>query len=149
MPVRFLNCNAPTAPICFSCIFLFLIYWAYAVIYAISLHVVFKFIRQNNCLIFDISNNSLCVVVNGLWLHPCKSQFLFLPSENSFLFPSKFMSVNADGTHVLLTAALNTGIERFIYVSTDEVYGASSEEVSICSHTVLVEKKKKKNPKNV
>ncbi|XP_063068389.1 dTDP-D-glucose 4,6-dehydratase-like [Engraulis encrasicolus] len=48
--------------------------------------------------------------------------------DNSFLFPSKFMAVNAEGTRVLLSAALETGIERFIYVSTDEVYGASSEE---------------------
>ncbi|KAL2087482.1 hypothetical protein ACEWY4_016310 [Coilia grayii] len=49
--------------------------------------------------------------------------------ENSFLFPSQFMAVNAEGTHVLLCAALKTGIERFIYVSTDEVYGASRDEV--------------------
>uniref|UniRef100_A0AAY4DNN8 dTDP-D-glucose 4,6-dehydratase n=1 Tax=Denticeps clupeoides TaxID=299321 RepID=A0AAY4DNN8_9TELE len=48
--------------------------------------------------------------------------------ENSYLFPSRFMEVNAEGTRVLLAAALHAGIERFIYVSTDEVYGASIDE---------------------
>ncbi|XP_042560876.1 dTDP-D-glucose 4,6-dehydratase-like [Clupea harengus] len=48
--------------------------------------------------------------------------------EDSFLFPSRFMAVNAEGTRVLLSAALNSGVERFIFVSTDEVYGASSDE---------------------
>ncbi|XP_062383586.1 dTDP-D-glucose 4,6-dehydratase-like [Sardina pilchardus] len=49
--------------------------------------------------------------------------------DNSFLFPSKFMCVNAEGTRMLLSAALNSSVERFIYVSTDEVYGTSRGEV--------------------
>lgn len=53
--------------------------------------------------------------------------FYFL--ENSFLYPSHFMHVNAAGTSVLLQAAFESGVEKFIYMSTDEVYGDSLEKV--------------------
>ncbi|KAI1899163.1 hypothetical protein AGOR_G00058720 [Albula goreensis] len=43
--------------------------------------------------------------------------------ENSFLFPAEFTRVNVDGTSVLLNAARHSGVQRFIHVSTDEVYG--------------------------
>lgn len=36
---------------------------------------------------------------------------------------SPFVSTNVGGTQVLLDAALETGVERFVQVSTDEVYG--------------------------
>lgn len=45
--------------------------------------------------------------------------------ENSFVCPSRFMRVNADGTGVLVRAAFHARVKRFIYVSTDEVYGPS------------------------
>ncbi|XP_072539971.1 dTDP-D-glucose 4,6-dehydratase-like isoform X2 [Salminus brasiliensis] len=48
--------------------------------------------------------------------------------DNSFLCPSQFMHVNADGTSVVLQAAFEAGVERFIYVSTDEVYGDSLDK---------------------
>ncbi|KAI4886650.1 hypothetical protein NFI96_012770 [Prochilodus magdalenae] len=48
--------------------------------------------------------------------------------ENSFLYPSEFMHVNADGTSVLLQAASEAGVEKFIYMSTDEVYGDSVDK---------------------
>uniref|UniRef100_A0A8B9JNR4 TDP-glucose 4,6-dehydratase n=1 Tax=Astyanax mexicanus TaxID=7994 RepID=A0A8B9JNR4_ASTMX len=48
--------------------------------------------------------------------------------DNSFLYPSQFMHVNAEGTHVVLRAAFEAGVERFIYVSTDEVYGDSLDK---------------------
>ncbi|KAL7825706.1 hypothetical protein SRHO_G00334440 [Serrasalmus rhombeus] len=48
--------------------------------------------------------------------------------ENSFLYPSEFMHVNADGTNVLLQAAFEAGVEKFIYMSTDEVYGDSLDK---------------------
>ncbi|MDT0353495.1 dTDP-glucose 4,6-dehydratase [Pseudonocardia charpentierae] len=35
-----------------------------------------------------------------------------------------FMSTNVQGTQVLLQAALEAGVERFVHVSTDEVYGS-------------------------
>lgn len=37
---------------------------------------------------------------------------------------SVFVRTNVLGTHVLLEAALNHGVKRFIHVSTDEVYGS-------------------------
>ncbi|XP_060775110.1 dTDP-D-glucose 4,6-dehydratase-like isoform X2 [Neoarius graeffei] len=48
--------------------------------------------------------------------------------ENSFLYPSQFMHVNAAGTTVLLQAAFESGVEKFIYMSTDEVYGDSLDK---------------------
>uniref|UniRef100_A0A8B9JNU0 TDP-glucose 4,6-dehydratase n=1 Tax=Astyanax mexicanus TaxID=7994 RepID=A0A8B9JNU0_ASTMX len=51
--------------------------------------------------------------------------------DNSFLYPSQFMHVNAEGTHVVLRAAFEAGVERFIYVSTDEVYGDSLDKFPI------------------
>lgn len=57
---------------------------------------------------------------------------VFVPSESSFETPSSFQRVNIDGTRVLLGAAHQAQYQpqRFIYVSTDEVYGASLDEVS-------------------
>ncbi|MCJ8729847.1 hypothetical protein PDJAM_G00111120 [Pangasius djambal] len=48
--------------------------------------------------------------------------------ENSFLYPSQFMHVNTAGTAVLLQAAFESGVEKFIYMSTDEVYGDSLDK---------------------
>lgn len=50
-------------------------------------------------------------------------------AESSFLCPSHFMHVNADGTGVLVRAALEARVRRFIYISTDEVYGDSLDQV--------------------
>uniref|UniRef100_A0A674NNB1 dTDP-D-glucose 4,6-dehydratase n=1 Tax=Takifugu rubripes TaxID=31033 RepID=A0A674NNB1_TAKRU len=51
--------------------------------------------------------------------------------ESSFQSPSSFHHVNVDGTKVLLGAAYRARHQprRFIYVSTDEVYGASTDQV--------------------
>lgn len=51
--------------------------------------------------------------------------------ESSFETPSSFQHVNIEGTRVLLGAAHQARHppQRFIYVSTDEVYGASLNEV--------------------
>jgi len=40
----------------------------------------------------------------------------------------KFIETNIGGTQTLLDAALNTDIERFLQVSTDEVYGQADQE---------------------
>lgn len=50
--------------------------------------------------------------------------------ESSFECPSSFQRVNVDGTKVLLDAARRAQHQplRFIYVSTDEVYGTSLDE---------------------
>ncbi|XP_067314775.1 dTDP-D-glucose 4,6-dehydratase-like isoform X2 [Pseudorasbora parva] len=45
--------------------------------------------------------------------------------ESSFVCPARFMRVNVDGTAILVRAALKAQVRRFIYISTDEVYGDS------------------------
>ncbi|XP_061571390.1 dTDP-D-glucose 4,6-dehydratase-like [Cololabis saira] len=51
--------------------------------------------------------------------------------ESSFQTPSIFQRVNVEGTRVLLTAAHQARHrpQRFIYISTDEVYGAGLDQV--------------------
>lgn len=44
--------------------------------------------------------------------------------DNSIKDPFIFTKTNVLGTHVLLEAALKNNIKRFVYVSTDEVYGS-------------------------
>ncbi|XP_063809088.1 dTDP-D-glucose 4,6-dehydratase isoform X2 [Pseudophryne corroboree] len=46
----------------------------------------------------------------------------------SFLESFKFAYVNTYGTHVLINAAHEVGVEKFVYISTDEVYGGSLDE---------------------
>lgn len=39
--------------------------------------------------------------------------------------------MNVYGTNVLVAAAHEANVEKFVYVSTDEVYGGSTDEVSL------------------
>ena len=50
-------------------------------------------------------------------------------SDNSFEDPIAFTKTNVLGTHILLESARSHGIKRFIYVSTDEVYGDGADGV--------------------
>lgn len=47
----------------------------------------------------------------------------------SFVRAFEFTYVNVYGTHVLVSAAHEARVEKFIYVSTDEVYGGSLDKV--------------------
>ena len=47
--------------------------------------------------------------------------------DRSILDASPFVKTNIEGTQVLLEAARHHGVERFLHVSTDEVYGALGE----------------------
>lgn len=44
--------------------------------------------------------------------------------------PASFVRTNVDGTRVMLTAAQRRGVERFLHVSTDEVFGSAPVGVS-------------------
>jgi len=57
---------------------------------------------------------------------------MIMRPEMSFLSPSDFQRVNVEGTRVVLEAGLGAGHapRRFVYVSTDEVYGCSLHQVS-------------------
>ncbi len=48
--------------------------------------------------------------------------------DRSITGPSIFVETNVSGTSVLLEAAKEAGVERFIQVSTDEVYGSLGQE---------------------
>lgn len=50
--------------------------------------------------------------------------------DRSILDPGQFLQSNVLGTQVLLDAARTFGVERFLYVSTDEVYGDVGAEGS-------------------
>jgi dTDP-glucose 4,6-dehydratase len=47
--------------------------------------------------------------------------------DRSLLEPDSFIQTNVHGTWVLLEAALRVGVERYLQVSTDEVYGSLAE----------------------
>jgi dTDP-glucose 4,6-dehydratase len=47
--------------------------------------------------------------------------------DRSIAAATDFVSTNVLGTHVLLQAALDAGVGRFVHVSTDEVYGSIDE----------------------
>lgn len=47
--------------------------------------------------------------------------------DRSILDPTPFLRTNVQGTHVLLDATLRHGVERFLQISTDEVYGDAED----------------------
>ena len=47
--------------------------------------------------------------------------------DRSILHAADFVETNVVGTQTLLDAALRHGVERFVHVSTDEVYGSIAE----------------------
>ncbi len=47
--------------------------------------------------------------------------------DRSIESSAEFVSTNVLGTHNLLQAALDTGVPRFVHISTDEVYGSIAE----------------------
>ncbi|MCH9815683.1 MAG: dTDP-glucose 4,6-dehydratase [Actinomycetia bacterium] len=51
--------------------------------------------------------------------------------------PSTFVQTNVLGTQTLLQGALDTGIDRFVHVSTDEVYGSIDEGSWVEDHPLL------------
>lgn len=44
--------------------------------------------------------------------------------DRSIVAPDTFVSTNCDGTNVLCDTARRVGVERFVHISTDEVYGS-------------------------
>lgn len=48
--------------------------------------------------------------------------------DRSITDPSVFVRTNINGTYNLLESAMNEGVEKFIHVSTDEVYGSLPED---------------------
>jgi len=47
--------------------------------------------------------------------------------DRSIVSPDAFVSTNCDGTNVLCDVARRVGVERFLHISTDEVYGSIEE----------------------
>uniref|UniRef100_A0A0G4HZ67 NAD(P)-binding domain-containing protein n=1 Tax=Chromera velia CCMP2878 TaxID=1169474 RepID=A0A0G4HZ67_9ALVE len=75
--------------------------------------------------------------------HQCDTIYHFAAEshvDNSFLNSVKFTQTNIVGTHVLLECAKKVlhQIKRFIYVSTDEVYGENREsQIADASHEAV------------
>ena len=57
--------------------------------------------------------------------------------DRSIMGPMPFIETNIVGTQVLLDAARERGVGRFVHVSTDEVYGSLGEEGSFTEQTPL------------
>ena len=58
--------------------------------------------------------------------------------DRSILDPSPFIETNVKGVQVLLEAARKHGVERFVQVSTDEVYGTLGAEGSFTEESPLL-----------
>jgi len=57
--------------------------------------------------------------------------------DRSLLAPEDFLETNVKGTLTLLKAALNKNVERFVQISTDEVYGSLGPEGKFSEDTPL------------
>ncbi|HTR81277.1 MAG TPA: dTDP-glucose 4,6-dehydratase [Bacteroidota bacterium] len=57
--------------------------------------------------------------------------------DRSIMGPGAFVRTNVLGTNVLLEAAQRHGVERFVHVSTDEVYGSLGEQGKFAESTPL------------
>ena len=57
--------------------------------------------------------------------------------DRSIMGPMPFVETNIVGTQVLLDAARERGVGRFVHVSTDEVYGSLGEDGSFTEQTPL------------
>lgn len=67
----------------------------------------------------------------------CLNLIFSLDADLSFWHALEFTYVNVYGTNVLVAAAHEANVEKFVYVSTDEVYGGSTDQVSLKVHEVL------------
>ena len=47
--------------------------------------------------------------------------------DNSISSPDKFITTNVIGTQILLDSARKNGVKKFLYISTDEIYGSIVE----------------------
>jgi dTDP-glucose 4,6-dehydratase len=47
--------------------------------------------------------------------------------DRSIVSPDEFVRTNCDGTNVMCDVARQAGVERFVHISTDEVYGSIEE----------------------
>ena len=82
-------------------------------------HPRYRFVRGDICngeLIADLFRNERFDAV----MHLAAESHV----DRSILAPSIFIETNVRGTQVLLEAAREFGVERFLHVSTDEVYGS-------------------------
>ncbi len=51
--------------------------------------------------------------------------------DRSIASPDEFVRTNCDGTNVMCDVARQVGVERFVHISTDEVYGSIEEGSSV------------------
>lgn len=83
----------------------------------------YKFVKGDICNIVEvekaIKENQIDTIVNfAAETHV----------DRSILGAKEFINTNVIGTHVLLEVAKNSGLEKYLQVSTDEVYGSLPED---------------------
>lgn len=97
-------------------------------------------IEDNSKYLFvkgDIANNEL---VNRLFERGINAVIHFAAEshvDRSILEPDIFVNTNVLGTQVLLEAAKKYGVQKFVHVSTDEVYGTLGETGLFTEETPL------------
>jgi UDP-glucose 4,6-dehydratase len=103
--------------------------------YAANVHFIFDHLRSGRVklVVADIGDyEGMLRATHGVKL------LLNLAAEShvgrSFNNSMEFTRTNTLGTHVLLEAARQQGVERFVHVSTDEVYGEVLEEAATEKH---------------
>lgn len=58
--------------------------------------------------------------------------------DRSIIDAQPFLTTNVMGTHVMLSAARDVSVKRFIHISTDEVYGSLGDEGKFTEETPLM-----------
>lgn len=90
----------------------------------------YKFVHGNICdgnLVRELIQESDCVINFAAESHV----------DNSIKHPEIFVETNVQGTLNLLQASKEIGVERFLQVSTDEVYGTLDKTGYFCETTPL------------
>ncbi len=90
----------------------------------------YTFVKGNICdkiLVRELINEADCVINFAAESHV----------DNSIMNPEKFIDTNVLGTLNLLQASKEIGVERFLQISTDEVYGSLSDNGYFYETTAL------------
>ena len=89
-----------------------------------------KDIRGNGRYTFMKGNIEDAVLVKKV-MHAVDSVVHFAAEshvDRSIIDAQPFLTTNVMGTHVMLSAARDVSVKRFIHISTDEVYGSLGDE---------------------
>ncbi|HOV93147.1 MAG TPA: dTDP-glucose 4,6-dehydratase [Candidatus Kapabacteria bacterium] len=95
-------------------------------------HSNYRFIKGNIC-----NKQSINQIINEFKIYAIINFAAETHVDRSLLTPSEFIQSNILGVEVLLEAAVENHIERFIQISTDEVYGSADPNESFNENSLL------------